>query len=328
MTSLRWGIIGTGGIAAEMAGALRADGSEVTAVASSRRGAARAFAGEHGIEASYDSYGELTVSDDVDVVYVASTNETHMANSVMAIEAGKAVLCEKPLGINARQVERVLEASRRNRVFAMEAMWMRFLPFVEVVRTGVADGAIGELRHVAGTLSYPVPLDRTRRWLDPAKGGGALLDLGLYPMSLAMILAEAPLRTAASAVLADTGVDTQVVVSGTHSDGVTSSSMASFTAATPNDAMVVGTLGHLRIAPPMQQSTTVTLVRGDAVVETFDASFEGHGLAVEARHVAEMVGSGRIESSLWPLGTSLALVRWMDDVRSQIGVTYPEDEVP
>ena len=157
--------------------------------------------------------------------------------------------------------------------------------------------------------------------------GGALLDLGLYPMSLAIILAGAPSETAASAVLADTGVDTQVVVTGTHPDGVTSASTASFTAATPNEAVVVGTIGYLRIEPPMQQSTAVTLVRGDALVETFDASFERHGLAVEARHVAEMVGSGRTESNLWPLDTSLALVRWMDDVRSQIGVSYPEDEM-
>ena len=323
--TVRWGIMGSGGIAATMARTLAQVGSPLTAVGSGRSGAAKAFAGEWGIEHALDSHAAVADHPEVDVVYVATTNDRHFENAMACVAAGKPVLCEKPLTINSAQARRLTGAARDAGVLLMEAMWMRFLPSTATTLDLLEAGTIGEVRHIDVTFGHLSNADVGRRWRSLELGGGSLLDLGIYPLTLIHLVAGTPLSFEARADLSPEGVDLQTQVISSHHNGVGASAMSSFIADSANEAVVAGTKGRLRLLSPFHHSGTVLVERRGELIEGHDTSYEGEGFAYEVAEMERCVHEGLVESPLRPHADTLEVLTWMDDIRARVGVVYPED---
>ncbi len=324
MTPARWGIVGTGGMAAKMATTMRAHPDvDVVAVGSRSIEAARFFAEAHEIPHADGSHDAVAGRDDVDVVYVASTNDLHRENVLSCLEAGKPVLCEKPLALNATQAAEMVDAAAGAGVFFMEAMWMRFQPFLDTVDELVASGAIGKIRLFQATFGFPANPDPARRWFNPAMGGGSLLDLGIYPVTLAYHLLGPPVSCSSEADLTPDSVDRQLSVSGLHESGAMSTLTSSLLGDAANEAIISGDKGRIRIHSPFHHSHRVTLEREGAAVAAYDTGHEGTGLEFEIDEVHRCLAEGLTESTRMPLGDSLAVMRWMDEIRQEAGIVYP-----
>lgn len=327
MDTIKWGIIGTGRIATAMAGALvnDVDDAELVAVGSRTAASAERFAGTWGIPAAHGSYRELCEDPAVDVVYVATTNDLHHPNTLMAIEAGKHVLCEKPVALNARLAAEMYDAATDAGVFLMEAMWMRFNPFLAEVDRLIADGAIGELRFIEADFGFAGSREGSPRHFLNRFGGGSLLDLGVYPLSLAYHLAGLPEHFEAVAELSDEGVDDSVAVVGRHGGGVVSVLSSTLVADTPVRAVVAGSTGRLHVARMFHYSHGLELHRDDELVEQFDVGFTGHGFQYEVREVHRCLRAGLLESPGHSHADSLAITGWSDQIRERVGIRYPGD---
>ena len=323
MSGLQWGVMGTGGIAASMVDALHQHGADVTAVGSSRPGAAAEFAAATGIAHAVDSHDAVAASDLVDVVYVATTNDRHHDNVLACVAAGKPALCEKPIALNTSQARSMFAAAETSGVFLMEAMWMRFMPFLATVDKLIADGSIGELRHVQASFSYSATQDPARRWMNPALGGGSLLDLGIYPISLVHHLLGPPDRFQASGTLTGTGVDAAVTMVSEHAGAATAMVGSSFTYDMTTEAILSGTEARLRVAAPFYHSPLVTLERRGEIISRHDTSYEGHGFLFEIAEVERCIDSGITQSPQRPHHATLEVMEWMDAIRREIGVAYP-----
>ncbi len=322
--TVRWAILGTGGIASAMAGAFsEVEGAVLDAVGSRSLESAKAFAEEHGASKAYGSYDEAAADPDVDAVYVATTNDLHLANTLAAIATGKAVLCEKPLALSAAQGRRMADAAKQAGVFLMEAMWMRFQPFLAKLDDLVAAGRIGRVQFVSSNFGFPAAINPSPRLFDPELGGGALLDLGVYSLTLAQHLAGPPGSFEAVMDPAPTGVDAQLTVAARHAGGVMSASLVSFRGDLPGDAVVAGSDGRIRIHAPFHHSQRLTVEQGGEVQEEIDVGYEGSGLRFEVEEVHRCLAAGLLESDRMPLADSLAVMEWMDAIRERIGVTYP-----
>ncbi|MDX1689982.1 MAG: Gfo/Idh/MocA family oxidoreductase [Acidimicrobiia bacterium] len=325
---MRWGIVGTGRIAAAFAGTIAAmEGHEVVAVSSGDAGRASAFADAHGIRRSHAPHGALAEAGDVDAVYVATTNERHLADAVACVDAGLPVLCEKPLTLDAGTGRRLLEHARASGVFLMEAMWMRFLPAFEHAMGLVADGAGGEPTWVRADFGFAADLAPGSRLVEPRLGGGALLDIGIYPLTLVHHVLGVPDEFVATGTLGPAGADTQVDVVGRHG-AATSSTSATFLADTPLEAVVAGPEGRVRLHRPFHGAERVTLERGGEVVEIVDLPLGGSGYRFEAEEVARCLDAGRVESPRRPHADTLAVLAWMDEIRHRIGVVFSDEGVP
>jgi len=328
---IRWGIASTGSIAASMCEALATiDDAEIVAVGSRTQEHADAFAARFSIPHAHGSYDALWADPDVDIVYVASPHSHHHEMTTAALDAGRHVLCEKAFAVDAAQAGAMVEAARRNDRFLMEAMWTWFIPAVVDIRRRVADGAIGELRIVEANFGIPVhdPDGRHRR-LDLA--GGALLDLGIYPITFARHLAGAPLGVPAAPVesvaavgtLAETGVDAGVGGAITFAGGVTGAFHTSIDVQTSLRATIYGTGGRIDVDPPFWFPTRFT-VRPNDGSEPTTVELPHRGLAHEAIHAMERIRAGHLESDVIPLDVTVETMELLDEIRRQIGVVYPE----
>jgi predicted dehydrogenase len=323
---LRWGIAATGGIATAFAQALeRVEDAELVAVASRTPTRAREFANAVGAERAHGSYEALGDDPDVDIVYVASPHSRHRRDAVLFLDAGKHVLCEKPLALNASEVRSMTDAARRNRCFLMEALWSRFLPGYVELRRLLAEGVIGEPQLVEADFGFRVPdVEPTHRLFDVAQGGGALLDLGIYPLNLAFMVLGRPEAVAAVGQLGATGVDEQTAAVLRHRSSAVSVVKAAIRTSMTCTARIAGTEGFVAIPAFMHcpQHLTVTTMAGEQVLET---PMEGNGLHHQVHEVQRCVRDGRSESPLMPWSESLALAATMDDIRTQIGLRYPDE---
>jgi predicted dehydrogenase len=321
---IRWGVIGTGGIAAAFADDLRLlPDASLVAVGSRRQSTADEFADRYNVPHRHASYEALVADDDVDVVYVATPHSGHHAAAKMAIEAGKAVLVEKPFTINAVEARDLVDAARARGVFLMEAMWTRFLPHVERVRSLVESGALGDIRTVICDHSQWFERDASSRLFDPELGGGALLDLGVYPVSFASMILGTPSRVTAVSDPAFTGVDATTSMVLQHLDGSHASLTTSLQAAGPNRAFVIGTDARVEIDHVFYAPTTFTVIGRDGSVEPYDEPHDGGGLRHEAAEVMRCVRAGKLESDIMPLDETVAIIETLDEVRRQIGLAYP-----
>ena len=219
---IRWGIMGTGNMAGRMVSCIRAMDGEVIAVASRANKSARAFASQHGIEMAFAGYEALAAEADVDVVYIATTNDQHYRNALSCIGHGKAVLCEKPLTVHLRETVALIDAARENDTLLVEAMWMRFQPFVPVLEDLIREQRIGPVRFLNAHFAFPASDDANGRWFNRELGGGSLLDIGVYPLTLANLVLGAANVSHAVATLAPTGVDAQCSISSVHAGGAMS----------------------------------------------------------------------------------------------------------
>ena len=323
--ALRWGILAPGGIARDWTAALHATtASRVVAVGSRAQDRAQAFADEFGVERAYGSYAELVADDEVDAVYVASPHSEHRDHALLALAAGKPVLVEKAFTRNAAEAQEVIDTARERNLLVVEAMWARFLPHYDVVRQCLEQKLIGDVRAVQadhGQLLYP---DGPQRLSDPQLAGGALLDLGIYPVSFAHFVLGEFETVQATGTLTDAGVDeaeTIAVVSPTGAIGTLSATMSGHT---PCVASLAGTEARLEIDGWFYQPNTVRLVGLDDVeLDRWEPASREHGLAYQAAEFARLLADGRTESDLLPPAETLAIMRVLDDVRAQLGVRFP-----
>ncbi|MFI1655660.1 Gfo/Idh/MocA family protein [Streptomyces sp. NPDC020472] len=324
--TVRWGILATGGIAERFtADLLTLDGAEVVAVASRAEASAKAFAERFGIPRAYGEWAGLFADEDVDVVYVATPHHAHRAAAGLALEAGKAVLCEKALTLNAREAEELVTLSRDRGLFLMEAMWMYCNPLVRRIAELVRDGAIGEVRTVQADFGIAGPFDAGHRLRDPAVGGGALLDLGVYPVSFAQLLLGEPSAVHAHARLSPEGVDLNTGMLLGWDSGASALLSCSLEADTPLTASVTGTKGRIDVPRGFFFPQRFTLLRDGAEPEEYVNEDDPHSLRHEAAEVMRCLRGGGTESPLVPLDGSLAVMRTLDAVRDRIGVRYPSE---
>lgn len=324
--TLRWGILAPGGIARSFATALRAaSGQALQAVASRSLSRAQAFADEFAVTTAYGSYDELVADPDVDVVYVASPHSEHRAHALLATAAGKPVLVEKAFARNGNEARDILESAAAAGVFAMEAMWTRFLPHIDVVRRCLEDELLGEVHTVHADHGQRLHPDGPARLSEPSLAGGALLDLGIYPVSFAHFVLGDFVDVTASGTRTDKGVDAQASIGVTSSRGAMGVLGATMLTKTSTRAAVCGTEARLEIdgnfyAP----QAVVRLVDNDGTeLDRFTNPDPRHGLHFEACEVARQVTAGASESPLLPLAETLAIMDALDDVRAQIGVRFP-----
>ncbi|MER5972209.1 Gfo/Idh/MocA family oxidoreductase [Streptomyces sp. NPDC002055] len=324
---VRWGILGTGGIAASFtAQLLELPGAEVVAVGSRSTGTARGFAERFGIPRAYGSWAELAADDGVDVVYVAVPHSAHRAAAGLCLEAGRAVLCEKAFTLNAREADELVKLARERRRFMMEAMWTYCNPVIRRMAEIVADGAIGEIRSVHADFGLPGPYGPAHRLRDPARGGGALLDLGVYPVSLAHLVLGEPSEVQGRAELTPEGVDANTGMLLGWDSGAVALLSCSITADTPMTAAVTGTAGRVEFPRGFFYPDRFVLHRPGREPEEFALEGRRTSLRHEALEVMRCLRAGETESPLVPLDGSRAVMRTLDAVRSRIGVRYPGEE--
>ncbi|HVD63648.1 MAG TPA: Gfo/Idh/MocA family oxidoreductase [Lapillicoccus sp.] len=323
---LKWGILAPGGIANKFADAVR-DFTAGTVVAVGSRDAGRAadFAEGHGIPRSYGSYADLVADDDVEAVYVASPHSGHREHALLAINAGKHVLIEKALARNSSEVEDIFAAAQQKRVFAMEAMWSRHLPHMAEVRRRVADGAIGEIVTLAADHGQALDLPNDHRLKSPELAGGALLDLGVYPIAFAVDLLGPPVEVKALGRLTDTGVDGHVSLVLDYGGKALAVLDTTLWTKTPTTAVVSGTEGSIEIDGDFYAPNVVRLRkadRGRTVVEEWGGPID-NGFQFEAAELARCVADGKQESERMTWASSRAVIGVLDEARRQVGVRYP-----
>jgi predicted dehydrogenase len=324
---IRWGILGAGGIADTVAGDIGiTDGNVVTAVAARDADRAAAFAARHGADRGYGSYQALVADDNVDVVYVSTTHPHHREQALMAIEAGKAVLIEKPVCLNAGDAREVFAAAIRADVFAMEAMWMRTNPLILQARQLIADGVIGELRGVRDEFGLGVPFDPDHRLYDIDNGGGALLDIGIYPATFAHVFLGHPDEVTTVGTLAASGADDTVAMQWLYGGEPKAQLWVSVSTAAPNEAAILGTEGWIKVLAPAWRPGGLVVRSGEAEY-TIDDPLAGHGAGYgpEIREVERCLRAGLTESPLVPHADTIAILEILDSARATLGVTYPSE---
>lgn len=323
MSNFRWGILATGGIAHAFARDLQLlEGHTVSAVGSRTLEGAQTFAKDFPTAHAYGSYQEL-VGADVDAIYIASPHTFHFEHAQLALTAGKPVLCEKPFTINASQATSLISLSRAKNLALMEAIWSRFLPHIAVIKEIIASGVLGHIHTVTADHGQFLPRDAHPRLWEPTLGGGALLDLGIYPITFADIVLGAPSNVTARAELTEDGVDLQSSMIFQYESGAHALLTCTMANRTPNTAIVAGNRARLEVDGFFFAPTSMRVITRDGVVTEYPSSYEGIGLREEAAEFARIVRAGEIESPLAPHAKSIEIMDLMDGIRQQIGVSYP-----
>lgn len=324
MQKIRWGILATGGIARTFAEDLkRVEGAELVAVGSRTKESAEAFARQYGVARAYGSYEELVQDPDVDVIYVASLHNGHMEHVLLCLNAGKAVLNEKPFTVNADETEELIRTARSRGLFLMEAMWTRYLPAIRKVKEWIAEGRIGEVRAINANFGYKGERDLDGRLLNPLKAGGALLDVGIYPVSFAsMVFGEQPERIASQAFIGETGVDEHNAMLFTYPGGRSATLNSAVQLQLNNFCDIFGTEGKIHV-PNFWMARSAVLDVPGREPEHFEYTGDRIGYAFEAEEVGRCLREGLTESPDMPLDETLAIMRTMDEIRRQWGLRYP-----
>lgn len=322
--TIRWGILGLGAIAHSFAKGLQVvREAKLVAVGSRSKEKADAFADQYGVSRRHESYAALARDPDVDAIYIATPHTLHKENSLLCLEAGKSVLCEKPMAVNAREVGDMITCARTNGVLLMEAMWTRFLPLTGKVREWLREGAIGEVRILTADLGFRAGWNPQGRLLNPELAGGALLDVGVYPVAYAsMVFGGPPSRVTGIAHLGPTGVDEQAAMTLGYDQGQLALLHCAIRTRTPQEAWIIGTEGSIHV-PHFWRAGSATLERQGSDPERVEMPFSGNGYNYEAEEVVRCLREGRPESELMPLDESLSILRTMDRLRDQWGLEYP-----
>jgi predicted dehydrogenase len=321
---IRWGILGTGNIAHKFAtGLVATPGAQLVAVGSRTAASADKFGQEFNVPHRHASYEALVDDAEVDVVYISTPHPFHKDNSLLCLEAGKAVLCEKPFTMNASEAEELIDVAQEKQLFLMEAMWNRYLPAIVKLRQLLADGAIGEVQMLTADFGFRAGFNPKGRLFDPELGGGALLDAGVYPISFASMLFGTPNRIATLANLGQTGVDEQAGIILGYEAAKMSIIYSAVRIATPSEAIVMGTEGRIVVHAPIYKPTQLTLSRSGQADEILDLPHEGNGYNYEAAEVMACIRAGKLFSELMPLTETLSIMKTMDQIRAQWGLKYP-----
>ncbi len=312
---VRWGILGTGGIASTFVTDLGlTDSGVAVAVGSRSRGSADRFAAGFGIASRHASYESLVADPDVGVIYVATPHPMHHDDAILALRAVKHVLVEKPFTMNAAEAREIVRVAREHGLFAMEAMWTRFLPHVAVIRDWLARGVLGDIVTVTADHGQWFAEDAGFRLFAPELGGGALLDLGVYPVSFASMVLGTPSRIVSMSDLAFTGVDAQTSMLFGYDSGAQAVLTCTLRAKSPTRAAIVGSAGRIEVEGDFYAPAAVTLVPRNGAPTRVGAVHEGRGLRHEADEVARRLAAGDVESPLMPLDETISIMETMDTV--------------
>jgi predicted dehydrogenase len=322
--ALRWGILGTGGIARKFTQDLLLTGHTVSAAGSRTREGAQRFAEQFGLPAAHPSYESLVADPAVDLVYVATPHPWHYPNAALALEAGKHVLVEKPFTLNAAEARQLVSLADARGLLVLEAMWTRWLPHMARLREILAAGTIGEIRSMSADHTQLLPNDPGHRLNALELGGGALLDLGVYPVSFASQLFGPPQSVQAAATFKETGADAQVATVFTYPGGQIATTYSASTTLGPNVAVVLGTEGRIEVDSVWYTATGLRVYdAAGTLTEEFRPAVAGRGMHYQAAEAEALVSAGRTASAVLPPAESVAIMATLDEVRAQIGLRYP-----
>jgi predicted dehydrogenase len=298
--------------------------AELVAVGSRSEETAVSFATQYNIPNIHTSYEALVNDPDVDVIYIGTPHVFHKENTLMCLEAGKHVLCEKPFALNAQDAQEMAQMAQAKGLFLMEAMWTRFLPIMGKVRTLLAEGVIGDIRMIAADFGFRAGFDPTQRLFNPELGGGALLDVGIYPISFAFELMGAPNEIISQADIGASGVDEQSTYLFKWNGGQLAQLSSAVRTETVQEAVIYGTNGRIHLHSPWWRGEHLTLVR-DGKQEKISVPMVGNGYNYEATAVSQAIRAGQTEHPLMPLSETIAIMQTMDTIRQQWGLVYPQE---
>jgi predicted dehydrogenase len=321
--TFNWGILGPGGIARAFAKDLGfIQGHAIAAVGSRSLENAQKFAADFGGTA-YGSYEELVADPSVHALYVATPHPAHHDNVILALNAGKPVLCEKPFAVNAKQAQAMVDAAARNQVALMEAMWARFLPHYAKVREIVDSRVLGPILSIHADHGQRLADQGIARLIEPDLAGGALLDLGIYPVSFAHMILGNPSQITSSAVMTDKGVDAQTSMIFNYDNGAQAVLTTTMIEQTPCRAVVAGLNGWLEIDRTFYNPAAMRVVLNDGTVTEYPNAYKGHGLREQAEIFKQLVRTGKLESDILTWADTVNIMKSLDTVREQIGLKYP-----
>ncbi len=323
-TKFKWGIISPGRIAHTFAKALKSvPDAEIHAVASSSQERADAFAKEFGVPNAYDDYAALVANPEVDAVYIASLHQQHAGHALMALEAGKHVLCEKPFTVNALESKKLIDLAAEKKLFLMEAVWTRYLPIYGTVRKWLDKGKIGDVTLLQSSFGFNPGRDERGRLLNPDLAGGTLLDIGVYPITVSQwVMGANPVSFNVHALIGSTGVDELLSVNLIYENDVVSQFTSTFLTQAENAFYIYGSKGHIRINGPFWGATEATLVV-DGKAKTKKKPFKVNGFEYQIKEAMRCIQKGLLESPAMPHTDTLATMTLMDNIRAEIGVKYP-----
>ncbi len=363
-TPIGWGFVGTGSVACHFAEDLATlPDARLNGVFSRTESSAQRFKALFNVKNVYQDLDELIAAADVNVIYVATPHSSHSEIAIRCLEGGKAVLCEKPFAINAKEARKVVATARSKSLFCMEGMWMRFVPLMGRLKSLLRQEVIGEIVTVFAHMGYPFETEKDHRLFDRKLGGGSLLDFGIYPLSLSSMLQGGPTSIHGLKSIGSTGVDTHASIILGFESGATALLGSSIDSASPNEAVIMGTRGTIRIHAPFyrphrmsvssvvpsktsvsypQRSSMIKRIKQSKLARRLDRatgflhsqekiiteSFQGHGYQFEATEVMNCLRNGLKESPIMPLDESISLMETMDHLRSQWGLAYPGEELP
>lgn len=362
MEVIRWGILGTGYAAAKFAQGLKIlSGAKLLAVGSRKRETADGFAVKFDVPRKYSRYEELAADKDIDIVYIATPHVFHKSHCLLCLESGKAVLCEKPFTINAQEAKEVIGLARKKRLFCMEGMWTRFIPLIQKTREWIGEGMLGDIKMLTADFGLRIRFDENDRHFNPDLGGGALLDLGIYPISLAYYLMGPPQKITCHAVYGKTHIDEQAVIIFSYDNGGQAVLSAGFLTNMPNEAAILGTKGMLKIDAPIyrphklsihkfseeissgaggKQGRLSRIKRTAAAKYLYHAvsplirptrtkritiPYKGNGYNHEAGEAMKCLRKGKLESAVMPLDETLRIMETLDEIRSRWTLVYPSE---
>jgi predicted dehydrogenase len=329
MKTIRWGILGAGRIARKFASDFRlVDDAELIAIGSRSRESADKFADEFPLTYRHDSYEALAQNPEVDAIYIATPHNLHYENTLLCLENGKAVLCEKPFAMNSRQSLEMIALAREKKVFLMEALWTKFHPHYKKMREMVGEGALGEIRSVLVNFGFIPPEPVPARIFDPALGGGTLMDIGIYNVFMALSVLGAPDHIDAVMTPASTGVDEQCAILFRYKNGAMAQLFSTFSSNLATEADICGSLGRIRLTSRFYETTSL--------VEYYPGRFDskqvipvekepGFGYQYETRHVNDCLRKGLTESDIVTFADTLLLMETLDKIRGIAGIRYATD---
>ena len=323
---IKWGIIGLGNIAHQFVkDLLLVDNTTISAVASRSMDNAKAFAETYGIKKAYNQYTDVFADPEIDIVYIATPHDSHARYSILAMEAGKHVLCEKPLAVNAHQVQEIIDASRKNEVFMMEAFWSKFNPSISEVLKLIKEEKIGKINYVNADFTFLRNDAPDSRMLSMDCTGGSLLEMGVYPVFLAYSIFGNPEQVLATGRFHETGADMQTAAILRYEEGI-AMLMSGFASQSDMIAKIYGTTGRIYLHPYWHETQGYTLIEGNNGIEktTYkNLPTKGKGFTYEIEECLKCISNGQIESKHWSHLDSLNLITITDKIRRETGLKYP-----
>ena len=326
LKTYNWGLIGSGTISNLFAEGLSSlEQASTYAIGSRSQTTADAFAEKWGVNKAYPSYAALYADPDVDIVYVGTPHNYHFQNVSDALNAGKHVLCEKPMTLNAKEARDLVKLARSKNLFLMDAMWNRFQPWYAIVQKMIEDGVLGELLHFKSDLSFRFDVGNDHRIYNKDLAGGALLDLGVYPIALASLFFGKPKEILSLSHLYETGVDDQVSMLFKYAGGMTAELGCSSRFLSKNNATLHGSKGFIELHSMIIRPEQLTFHEQGKDPQVIETPYTSNGYQYEAQAVMDMLDQGKIEHPLMPLDETIEIMETMDQIRSQAGVIYPEE---